>query len=45
MVYNNLESNDLLCSAERDFMGGLKGFTKLKAKGLITKKYFDFNRF
>jgi hypothetical protein len=26
-------------------MVAFKGFTKLKAKGLITKNIFDFNRF
>lgn len=37
MVYNNLESNDLPMPSREGFMVAFKGFTKLKAKGLITK--------
>jgi hypothetical protein len=43
LVYNNLQTNDLAMPSREGFVE-LKGFTKLKERGLITK-YFDLNRF
>lgn len=37
MTYNNLQNNDLAMPSRDGFIEALKGFTKLKEKGLITK--------
>ena len=36
-TYNNLQTNDLALPSREGFMEALKGFSKLKEKGLITK--------
>ena len=36
-AYNNLKTNDLALPSREGFVEALKGFTKLKEKGLITK--------
>jgi hypothetical protein len=37
VAYNNLQTNDLAMPSREGFIEALKGFTKLKEKGLITK--------